>query len=830
MTWGRCQGLAWVLRLGFLALTITGCLDESKYRDDDGGGFAEIAAEIADDTVDWLHEDLAGADTTEILDGLLPETDGELEDVDVGDTEPNEAGPTDATEAEDLGEIVDVGIPERSCETMFVYRDEATPYRVSVAGEWNDWALQDMAQQPTATGGGSEWTLALPLDVGVHAYRVVVQATAGGESAWILDPANPYRKWHGELENSGARVGDCHVPLLITEPMEAPLLVAGSALAKGRFRFLRAAGGPDPDVDSAIVTLSRNGVDVALDDPALTLSDEGVLGVELSALEPGKYTLLARIADLDGAATEPARAVFWVEDETFDWRDTPLYMIMIDRFRDGAPDNNPEPTPGAEPSTDWYGGDLQGVTQAIEDGVFESLGVRALWISPWNLNPAGAHLAGDGLHGMTGYHGYWPIDSRAVDPRFGGDEALDAMIRAAHARGIRVMMDLVLNHVHEQHPAFLAHPEWFNTGCLCGQESCDWTEHRLDCLFATYMPDIDWRVTAAADAFIDDALYWLERFDVDGFRVDAVKHVPDLAVANLSTRISEGFERAGTEVFLLGETAMGWGGHDVADSLNDYETISRYIGPNLLNGQFDFVLYHAVATKTWAYDEFDAAMAHPDYWLQQSLLHYPADAIMTPYIGSHDTARFVTSATYRGQDEAHAQDLAHHSYAPLPGAPTDREPYERMRTALTWLLTIPGLPLLYYGDEYGQFGGHDPDNRRWWRPEAERSEWETWLYESIARLGTLRASLPALRRGDYLSLKASGSFLAFARRLGDDLVVVALNHSDAPVSERVVLPQSYVTGPEGSVENRLVESDGASLDTEGLLISLPARGVGVYVP
>lgn len=827
MTARRSLGPVWFLGVALLTLGLNGCLDESKYQDDDGAG---ALPEVVADAADWDDADPGGIDQLEPSEDVLLETGEDLSDEDPGDSESDELASEDVTELDGAEELVAPAIPERSCETTFVYHDEALPYRVSVAGEWNDWALQDMALVPGSRVGGSEWSLALPLAVGVHAYRIVVQATAGGDSAWLLDPENPYRKWHGELENSGARVGDCHVPLLITEPMEAPALVEGLALAQARFRFLRAAGGPDPDPASVAFSLSRNGLDQALDDPASTLSEGGVFGLELSALEPGKYTLLASAADLDGVPTEPARAVFWVEEETFDWRDTPLYMVMIDRFRDGEPANNATPTPGAEPSTDWYGGDLQGVTQAIEEGVFEALGVRALWISPWNVNPAGAHLAGDGLHGMTGYHGYWPIDSRGVDPRFGGDEALDAMIRAAHARGIRVMMDLVLNHVHEQHPAFLAHPDWFNTGCLCGQEGCGWTEHRLDCLFAPYMPDIDWRVTAAADAFIDDALYWLDRFDLDGFRVDAVKHVPDLAVANLSTRISEGYERAGTEVFLLGETAMGWGGHDVADSLDDYETISRYIGPNMLNGQFDFVLYHAVATKVWAYDDFDAALAHPDYWLQQSLLHYPADAIMTPYIGSHDTARFVTSATYRGQDEAHAQDIAHHSYPPLPEAPTDREPYERMRTALTWLLTIPGLPLLYYGDEYGQFGGHDPDNRRWWRPEADRSEWETWLYGSIARLGTLRASLPALRRGEYLSLKANGSFLAYARRLGDDLVVVALNHSNDPVSEQVTLPQNYVTGPEGPVENHLVAADGASLDPEGLLISLPGRGVGVYVP
>src|SRR5690606_10556471 len=152
--------------------------------------------------------------------------------------------------------------------------------------------------------------------------------------------------------------------------------------------------------------------------------------------------------------------------------------------------------------------------------------------------------------------------------------------------GIRVLLDYVINHVHEGHEYAASHPDWLRAGCVCGSAGCDWTERRLDCLFHPYMPDIDWQHRDAAEAPVADALWWLERFDLDGLRVDAVKSVEDAAIANLTPRVHERFEQAGTEYFLLGGTAMGWAGHSVEANRGEYDSISRYLGRFGLNGQF----------------------------------------------------------------------------------------------------------------------------------------------------------------------------------------------------------------------------------------------------
>jgi glycosidase len=322
-------------------------------------------------------------------------------------------------------------------------------------------------------------------------------------------------------------------------------------------------------------------------------------------------------------------------------------------------------------------------------------------------------------------------------------------------------MDSVINHVHEAHEYVAQHPEWFRTGCVCGTAGCDWTAHALDCMFRDYMPDIDHTVADANAQFVDDAVWWLERFDLDGLRVDAVKHVEEVATRNLAAAVREGFEAAGTRYFLMGETAMGW--NDCADPCNDenYGTIAKYVGRFGLDGQFDFVLYHGVSYRTFAYS--DEGMLHADYWLEHGLGKWPEGAIMTPYIGSHDTARFTTLADYRGQDGAHERWIPGNQWTDTAVAPSDAEPYRRTRIGMSWLLMLPGAPLLYYGDEYGQWGGADPGNRLMWRDPASLGADDATTLLHVRRLGQARRELVALRRGGYQSLFATDDTLVFAR-------------------------------------------------------------------
>ena len=132
----------------------------------------------------------------------------------------------------------------------------------------------------------------------------------------------------------------------------------------------------------------------------------------------------------------------------------------------------------------------------------------------------------------------------------------------------------------------------------------------------------------------------------------------------------------------------------------------------------------------------------------------------------------------------------HHKWARqgLPAAPNRDEPYDRAAIALAWTLAVPGAPLLYYGDEYGEHGGADPDNRHMWRPVAQRTARETALYTRTARAGALRKELATLRRGDYVKLTVTEDVLSFARTYEGQAAIVVINHAGAPRTATLDIP------------------------------------------
>ena len=171
----------------------------------------------------------------------------------------------------------------------------------------------------------------------------------------------------------------------------------------------------------------------------------------------------------------------------------------------------------------------------------------------------------------------------------------------------------------------------------------------------------------ASEQFIADALWWMETFDLDGARIDAVKHVENLAVSNLVAQINERFETVGTDVYLKGETAMGWSGHSLEANQAQYDAINAYMGPEGLDGQADFVLYHAVVDNVFV--SGNENYQHLDYWTNRSQDQYTAGSLMVPYVGSHDVSR-LTSRADTGTGDAYNQ----WAEDGLPGQPGDVPP------------------------------------------------------------------------------------------------------------------------------------------------------------
>lgn len=706
------------------------------------------------------------------------------------------------------------------------------PARVAIAGEWN--GFSPTAQPLTGPDGQGAYQVTLQLAPGLYAYKLVLDG-----SDWQLDPGNFYRKYAGGVENSGLRVPDCHLPALRVEP--GSLQVSRPASGQGELTVrvqLTAAAGEPPGLCrlSAAVRDSQEPVGdppQPAPTPAVQVNlskDRRSAELHLHELRDGKYTLTLT-PEAHGKKGPSLLLPFWIEAAAFSFADTPLYMAVTDRFVDGD-GKNPGVIAGVRQAANYQGGDLAGVTRKIESGYFDRLGVRALWLTPFNAQPDIPQRDASGVYDVSPYHGYWPVRARKVDDRIGGEAALRALVRAAHRHGIRILMDSVINHVHEQHEYFRdpSRKSWFRTGCVCGTSGCDWTEKRLSCLFATYLPDIDWTVPEASEQFIADALWWLEEFDLDGLRVDAVKHVEDAAILNLSARVRERFEQAGTRYYLLGETAMGWNEGTIADNRENYDTIKRYMGPHGLDGQFDFVWYHAIAYRTFAYE--DKRFLHLDYWSHASLSQF-AGSLMVPYLGSHDTTRFITLATYRdaAMGSAWNRGIAYNKWNDLPAAPPDQEPYDHLWLGMLNLMTLPGMPLLYYGDEYGEYGGGDPDNRHRMRFDAELAPREQAQLQRMTALLTARSELRGLRRGDLQTVLLDENVYGYARPDRDpkQAALVLLNRTAAATQATVPLPAElgWTTGTR--LRDRL---SGASYTVSGgvLLIDVPARGGALLAP
>jgi len=605
---------------------------------------------------------------------------------------------------------------------------------VELIGEWN-WS-----ETLAMNRNGDVWTVDVELSEGLYCYKFIV------DGAYIFDPTNPERAYCGDIENSLLRVDDHLRPHYTASLTDVALEVTYHAGSSGAL---------------------HDGVPAAL--AGATWDDATSTWIlPLAGLEDGKHTLKIEGFDTEGHPAYDLLVPFWTGPHAdFVWDDALVYMVMTDRFVNGNTSNDGIST-GAAQGADWQGGDFAGVTQMIESGYFADLGVNALWLTPFNTAATGTGKAADGVHDVSAFHGYWPTEARGVEPRLGTEAELHAMIEAAHDDGMRVMMDYVVNHVHEDHEYVQNNSDWFNTGCICGQADCDWTEHRLDCQFTAYMPDVNWKNRQASEQMIADALWWMETFDLDGARIDAVKHVENLAVSNLVAQINERFETVGNDVYLKGETAMGWSGHSLEDNQAQYGAINAYMGPDGLDGQADFVLYHAVVDNVFV--SGNENYQHLDYWTNRSQDQYTAGSVMVPFVGSHDVPR-LTSRADTGTGDANNQWVEDG----LPGQPGDVSAYHATLQAYGWLLTTPGAPLLYYGDEYGEYGGADPDNRHMYRHQSSWSDHESALYENISQLGQLRLESIALRQGTYSTRLAMPHLLAYNMTHDEQTMTVVLN-------------------------------------------------------
>lgn len=688
-------------------------------------------------------------------------------------------------------------------ELVFLSGEDEEVDHVEAIGSFNDWTPGANVFERSSDGTFSTTLELLPGD---HHYKLIVDETIQ------LDTAQPLLARNAEGDDvSLLRVGDCSAPQWTLESVE---LDAGAIIVTAS--LLPGAAREAIDVDSI------EAIRLTTAQPAreLRVEDDRVIA-RWDVPDDGKHTIRLSGADQAGRQAEDLILPLWLDGldstgDAFDWSDALIYQIMIDRF---APSGAPldEGLPREEALTARHGGDLVGLLGVLESGYFEELGVTAIWISPINDNPDEPWPWYLGLQ-STAYHGYWPIAARSVEPLFGGDDAVDAFVEEAHARGLRVILDVVPNHVHIEHPYWLARADegWFNGDgdCVCGS-SCSWATDIDHCWFSEYLADFRWTNPDVARRVVADTMYWIERFDFDGLRIDAIPMMPLLATREL-VQASRRYELGPSELHLLGETYTGEG---------DYDTITRALGPHGLDGQFDFPLMWQIRRVL---GRNESTMDALDRVVRRSEETWAAvdtaggRSIMSPFIGNHDVPRFLSEA---------AGDEVWDPVESPPTAPVDREPYDRLVLAQTLVLTLPGAPVLYFGDELGMPGATDPDNRRPMRFAEELSPLELDTFEQISRVGRLRTCLPSLRRGDRRTLLVEDDLYAYLRDGGDSApAIVVLNRSDEPLEVELSLPEDLELPPDAGVIDALSTTPIPRSGRELGPFEIPLRSAMILIP
>jgi len=464
-----------------------------------------------------------------------------------------------------------------------------------------------------------------------------------------------------------------------------------------------------------------------------------------------------------------------------DMQSSIMYFMMVDRFMDGKPENNrPTNDNGILPIANNLGGDISGITQKLEDGYFQNLGINTIWISPITTNAEGAWgfwkdkncNSGSCVESkFSAYHGYWPTALRSIDDRFGSKDDLEELIETAHENNMNVILDYVAHHVHQDHPLYKQKPDWTTPLYLPDgtMNTEKWDEHRLTTWFDTFLPTWDFSKKEVVDALSDTAMYWVENYELDGFRHDATKH------------ISEDFWRALTKKVKTYKAKNPERNiYQVGETYGSPELISSYISSGQMDAQFDFNLYDA-AVDAFAKDEtnFDNLVRV----LNESTHYYGSHHIMGNITGNQDRARFIS---YADGSVQFSEDAKHAGWTRKIENKGDNG-FKKLALLHAFLLTTPGIPCIYYGDEIGIPGGNDPDNRRMMFFDHRNANQQD-LMDQVSKLAKLRRENIALTYGDLFILKNDASALVFVRSYFGKTALVILNKGNKTINDTVLLP------------------------------------------
>lgn len=436
-----------------------------------------------------------------------------------------------------------------------------------------------------------------------------------------------------------------------------------------------------------------------------------------------------------------------------------IYFVLVDRFFNGNLKNNkPIKDPAIHPKQNFHGGDICGITKKIKDGYFSKLGINTIWISPVVKNPEYACEK----HGVksAGYHGYWPVDSYKTDSHFGSDEDLKDLVNTAHSHNINIILDYVANHVHKDNPIILENPDWCTPLLLPdGSKNIGrWEDQRFTTWFEEFLPTLDYDKPEVVEKMTDIAVMWMKKFNLDGFRHDATKHISTHFWRTLTKKLKK-------EIVIPQNKRL----YQIGETFGGREMLKTYINSGIHDGQFSFNLYYETRSAFLYQDVHFEKLAT---CLTQELLSFGCHHMMGNISGNHDMPRFIS---YAGEDLWMNQNAEHEGWNRhiIVKKPIG---YTKLSMLLAFNCTIPGIPVIYYGDELGMAGGGDPDNRRPMKFFG-LTENELKTLHKTQLLVNLRTHYLPLMYGTFRFIRVDKQIMIYKRKYFEEFAYIIFNKS-----------------------------------------------------
>ena len=447
-----------------------------------------------------------------------------------------------------------------------------------------------------------------------------------------------------------------------------------------------------------------------------------------------------------------------------------IYLLMPDRFANGNPANDTvkgmlEPARRDDPSG-RHGGDIQGVQEQLD--YIKELGMTAVWLTPVFEN--------DQTPEYKAYHGYAATDMYKIDRRFGSNEEFIAFVEACHANGLKVIMDMIHNHIGDQHwwMKDLPFKNWVHDQKVYGNTSyrgsvasdpyaSEYDEDKLiKGWFVDEMPDLDQRNEILADYLIQNTLWWIEYSGIDGIRMDTYVYPYKEYMARWAKEVIEAYP----DFNIVGESWVNTVVHEAywqEDKEGESDGYNSYL-PSVT----DFQIHFAIRDGFNSGFGWKSGLMKLYYALSQDRLYSdPMKNVI--FLDNHDIGRIFSTL---GENPDH------------------------LKMAYTFLLTTRGIPQVYYGTELAfkqgtqggdgdkraeMPGGWDGDTRSVFT-QAGRTAQENDMFDYVKKITNWRKTSDAIHHGKLLHYVPESNSYVYFRYTYNERVMVIMNMNDEPIT------------------------------------------------